>query len=341
MDNVPTVFIEKVCLLAFDSEFTAFLGEAEQISSHFGEVIAATGEKIHQLLVKVYLSDEKILVTGKSVAEPARHEPIFRTPLDELSLRFVTHFHVELLGSEKSDRDFGEDYYYDGHFYRHEPREAWTEVSSDRLLRLLRAIRPTGREGPHPARYDRHFRNHLKGVYIDAENYTCRKLLSLQLPFDSIHFEYTTECRREIENFLESSGPLYNIDIDYNTMEILTTRSIDFAVEKFVPLDGSCADLSGPLNRKQMEKLVLKCEMSDQKASICAGFDEYKDGMDITKLFDFDLLYSTWTITTPIEQFWTFHAQREDAQNRLHLEDLNGNGFTLYWRWNTSCFCKQ
>uniref|UniRef100_A0A1I7YXX7 FTH domain-containing protein n=1 Tax=Steinernema glaseri TaxID=37863 RepID=A0A1I7YXX7_9BILA len=281
MDTVPAVFMEKVCLLAFDSQSTGFLDEMKKIPSNFGRIAAAMPEKMHKLLVKVYLKDGKISVVGADVVNQRRN--LFsRTPLDKLNLNFVTHFRVELHSSFENDYDY---YGPLGDIYLKEPRDAWRDVTFDHLLRLLRAIRPTRRQGMHPFRYDPKFCNHLEGYYIEPEDDKfdfCRRLLTLQLPFDSVNFGDSPGFNHEIEEFLKTSGPLYNITVNNWVLSKLAPRCIDLIIDKFVPIYMGRLSLDTRLERKQLERLIVKCSMSDEDPVLDAGREEFDDVDDST-----------------------------------------------------------
>uniref|UniRef100_A0A1I7Y1E7 FTH domain-containing protein n=1 Tax=Steinernema glaseri TaxID=37863 RepID=A0A1I7Y1E7_9BILA len=111
----------------------------------------------------------------------------------------------------------------------------------------------------------------------------------MQLPVDTVDLQMRSEGGLEnVERFLENAGPLYNISCNIQNIK---PNTIDVLIDKFVPVDGGSFDLKQPLSKDQLERLVLKCEMSDKKVNVTVSPEGFTYGSDVTDFFDFDKHY--------------------------------------------------
>uniref|UniRef100_A0A1I7ZZE1 FTH domain-containing protein n=2 Tax=Steinernema glaseri TaxID=37863 RepID=A0A1I7ZZE1_9BILA len=265
MDAVPCLFIEHVCLCLRHRDN---LRESGKLPSLWGKVCSATIPKIHTLKILVNESKIKLYVAAHStslhrlledidfvsndVIELARM--ISATPLDSVEPKFITNFHIEPCHYEMKDFRYN-----------------WKEITLDKLERLIRFIRPTV-EHIHPSSFDQESSNFWR-ITAGREFYIYRKLLSMRLPVDSVSLviEHVSDMA-EVNEFFENSGPLYRVESD---AIFLKPNIVDAMIDKFVPVDGGEFILRQPLNKKQLERLVVKCEMSKKKVTLRTSRLEY------------------------------------------------------------------
>uniref|UniRef100_A0A1I7YH17 FBA_2 domain-containing protein n=1 Tax=Steinernema glaseri TaxID=37863 RepID=A0A1I7YH17_9BILA len=154
------------------------------------------------------------------------------------------------------------------------------------------------------------------------------KLLSIRLPVDWIELWINDdEHVKGAEEFFENAGPLYYVSCGIRRLKQST---IDAMIKKFVPLDGGSFSLSKKLCRKQLERLVVKCEMLEKKVtlSVCSKGRSKKSKKDVTDFFDFDKYYSINRVGKEL------FAVRQGARLELRVTHKFENRFE--WRWQAA-----
>uniref|UniRef100_A0A1I7ZJU8 Methyltransf_21 domain-containing protein n=1 Tax=Steinernema glaseri TaxID=37863 RepID=A0A1I7ZJU8_9BILA len=151
----------------------------------------------------------------------------------------------------------------------------------------------------------------------------------MRLPVDSVNLWIGVEEQQAAEEFFQNAGPLYHIVLDCSTGFILKRRTVDAMIDKFVPVDGGnfYLDVQTHLTREQLERLVLKCELSDKKVKIEMWPEGYTNYSKATDFFDFGKYYSTTK-----HEGRKLTARREGAKLELCVECwLEG---PIKWEWN-------
>uniref|UniRef100_A0A1I7Z7L0 Sulfotransfer_1 domain-containing protein n=1 Tax=Steinernema glaseri TaxID=37863 RepID=A0A1I7Z7L0_9BILA len=190
-------------------------------------------------------------------------------PLDSVDLNFVSLFTIETRWSVYL-------------------LNSWKEITPECLQRLVRFIKPTT-QGRHPVHYDKESSNSLLlAVYPNFNDGIIAKLFSLHLPVDAISLWVDENLKAELEAFCKTLGPLYKVK---SCRDSLTQNAVDALIEKFVPVDGGEFLLGQHLSKDQLEKLVVKCGMSDKKVGITVAKEDDRSD-DLTKFFNFEKYYS-------------------------------------------------
>uniref|UniRef100_A0A1I7Z3F7 Dimer_Tnp_hAT domain-containing protein n=1 Tax=Steinernema glaseri TaxID=37863 RepID=A0A1I7Z3F7_9BILA len=229
MDAVPWLFVESVCL-CLDRQS---LRESCKILSWWGNVSFATSKKIHTLRVFVGEHEGKLYAAARSTVDDD-------VPLESVDLKFTTNFSIE-----------------PHEWVEQLSSSIWKETTLDQLQMLINLIRPTT-ERRHPTRYDPESSSTLR---LDNSTWITKKLYSMRLPVDSVELSIETKKHQSAaEEFLDSTGPLYDITFWY-TYSSLKKSTVDALINKFVPVDGGFFSLGSQtrLTRDQLERLVLKC----------------------------------------------------------------------------------
>ncbi|KAK0429327.1 hypothetical protein QR680_011321 [Steinernema hermaphroditum] len=308
MDAVPTLFMEDVFIILGQRG----LSNAKQLSSPWSLEAEATQNKIHVLMVFTDFELGKILVTARPRIELCAVGGRNDVPLSSVDSKFITQFHVRDVNYN------GEDY----------PTE-WKEITLDHAQRLINVVRPKI-ERRKPLKYNRYDSNRLNITRIDAEKDKWdlgRTLLSMRLPVDDIYISNIDGYESEIEKFFENLGPLYNIWISHSAASNLSSRCFDLLCEKFVPTNGGILRFEKYVSREQLEKLVLKCEMSETKVYFEVMFADFEGERTLQKIFNFEKLYSK----TKFEEGY-FFALKEGAKLEVIVRDL---GAEVEWGWDT------
>uniref|UniRef100_A0A1I7YF67 DNA-directed DNA polymerase n=1 Tax=Steinernema glaseri TaxID=37863 RepID=A0A1I7YF67_9BILA len=224
--------------------------------------IVRASEKVKIHTLRVFVNEQ----AGKLYAAAATTQGDL-VPLDSVNLKFITNFTIS-------------SYHLDNN---------WKEVTLNQLQRLVQYIKPTT-EGRPPVRFDCESGNHL-GIFCTSTD-IYRKLLSMRLPVDSVLLRFNKqELQAAVEEFLESAGPLYYVSCDFIRLKQST---VDTLIDKFVPLDEGCFYMGGPtrLTKAQLERLVLKCEMSNKKIKIEVWPEGARGRFKVTDFFDFEKRYT-------------------------------------------------
>uniref|UniRef100_A0A1I7Y1L2 FCP1 homology domain-containing protein n=1 Tax=Steinernema glaseri TaxID=37863 RepID=A0A1I7Y1L2_9BILA len=133
------------------------------------------------------------------------------------------------------------------------------------------------------------------------------------------------EVQTVVEEFLESAEPFYDIAI-WCSGFVLKQSTVDALIDKFVPVDGGNFIFNPQrLNKEELEKLVVKCEMSDKKVCVTVPMNSARSD-DLTKLFDFEKYYSKMRISHS-----AITGIREGA--KLAMRAWNPNPNELYFDW--------
>uniref|UniRef100_A0A1I7YV45 F-box domain-containing protein n=1 Tax=Steinernema glaseri TaxID=37863 RepID=A0A1I7YV45_9BILA len=304
MDSVPPIFVESVCLL-LDRQS---LEDICKVACLWGEVSSATIRKIHFLRVFVEEEEGKLYAAALPCwnydTEEAAH-------LESVNLKFITNFIIKpnIVSDQVSS--------------------SWKEITLNDLQRLVRLITPTT-ERRHPLRYDNASCN---GLQLYKHTWITEKLISLQLPFDSVNLWIDgEELKAAVEEFFENAGPLYNVTIRY-TPSALKQSTVDTLIDKFVPADDGHfqLDITTLLTRKQLERLVLKCEMSDKRVMMYVWLEGATSSTNVTDFFEFDKYYSKKGV-----EDGKLIARREGAKLELRVFHLSSFGGEFMWRWDVS-----
>uniref|UniRef100_A0A1I7XYJ4 PEX-1N domain-containing protein n=1 Tax=Steinernema glaseri TaxID=37863 RepID=A0A1I7XYJ4_9BILA len=294
MDAVPQLFVQSVILCALDLNSVK---EGRKIPSLWGNVFSATSKKIHTLSV-IVCEKQKLYAAAKAICSSTL------VSLDRVDSKLIINFQIDATVVWDS-RSISREY---------------TEISLDGLQRLIRLICPTT-EGRQPVRYNKQSSNSLwLGHHIHSIN---GQLLSRQLPVDEVSlFTYIPE----VDVFFENAGPLYHV---YCSM-YLKPSTVDAMIEKFVPVDGGSFTLSEQtrLSREQLERLVLKCEMSKRKVTVTVFPQGVTESSEITDFFDFNKYYSTKVV-----QLYEVVAIREGTELTMWVQWLTRARGELQWRW--------
>uniref|UniRef100_A0A1I7ZST6 NmrA domain-containing protein n=1 Tax=Steinernema glaseri TaxID=37863 RepID=A0A1I7ZST6_9BILA len=298
MDAVPPIFVESVCLILDRESFQA----GGKIDFMWGEVSAGTSEKIHTLRVigdgdtgRVYAAAQPLLCDDYLGA----------VPVGSVNLKFITRFCIQS--------------------YCDDLPNSYKEIPLDQVEKLVRLIKPTT-EGRPPLRYKFGSSNYMT---LTAPTWISKELISMRLPVDSVNMWIDGEdFQAAAEEFFKSAGPLYHIHVFCYSGALLKQSTIDTMIDKFIPVDGGKFSLSGDarLTTKQLERIVLKCEMSDKKVKIVVMPEGATCSSKVTDFFDFDKYYSTKNI-----EGGKIRAVREGANLEVRVE-RSYYGF-LEWEW--------
>uniref|UniRef100_A0A1I7YQ30 FTH domain-containing protein n=1 Tax=Steinernema glaseri TaxID=37863 RepID=A0A1I7YQ30_9BILA len=259
MDSVPSLFVESVCLCL---ERWSIRRNC-RISSIWGEVSSSTFKKIHTLQVFVREQEGKFYAAAQPIVSWNYDKAV---PVDSVNLKFITNFRIETETLTDHNNN-------------------WKEISVDKLRRLCEFIKPMT-EGTPPVHYDNEYCNKIN---IGMTSWITRKLLSLRLHVDCVDlWVLREEFLSDAEEFLQNAGPLYDITI-YCRPFVLKHSTVDALIDKFVPVDGSRFTLFGKncVTKGQLERLVLKCEMSNKKVTIEILSESFTDSPKMTDFFDF------------------------------------------------------
>uniref|UniRef100_A0A1I7YAF2 SHSP domain-containing protein n=1 Tax=Steinernema glaseri TaxID=37863 RepID=A0A1I7YAF2_9BILA len=109
-------------------------------------------------------------------------------------------------------------------------------------------------------------------------------------------------------------------------MHQVVESTMDAMIDKFVPVDGGSFRLKQALNREQLERLVLKCEMSEKKVTIEMPPETYTPSSKVTDFFDFDKYYSKKEYNRG-----NLTAVRDGANLQLCVESVGLGSFR--WQW--------
>uniref|UniRef100_A0A1I7ZD46 Inositol-pentakisphosphate 2-kinase n=1 Tax=Steinernema glaseri TaxID=37863 RepID=A0A1I7ZD46_9BILA len=276
MNTVPRIFIERVGVCLDRSSFL----RNRKISSTWGRVFSATGKKVHTLSVLVDEDGDQLYAAAlpawsddldedgdqlHTAALPAWSDDSDKAiPLDNVKLKFITNFRIESLDRNNS-----------GSCASSSPRRK--EGARCAMTTNVLEINHTSDHRPISLSHWRRSTFSLArlqsfghGTQADTSCNVGIQLLSMRLPVDSVELLYRKGERAETEDFFQNTGPLYFIDY---LSDGLKASTVDAIIENYVPVDGGSFSLDGNtyLTRKQLERLVLKCEMSDQKVKI-GGF---------------------------------------------------------------------
>uniref|UniRef100_A0A1I7YIW4 SH2 domain-containing protein n=1 Tax=Steinernema glaseri TaxID=37863 RepID=A0A1I7YIW4_9BILA len=274
MDTVPPLFIESVCLRLQNRRS---LWTSSEIGSIWGEVSFASRAKIYTLRVIVKGAARKLYATAQNVHS---WEPERAVPLDRVNLTSIINFYVDEV-------------------YNNRPLpSSWKEISLDELERLAHFISPTGYER-RPIHYDDGSSNKLHLRHM-ATNPITGKLLLMRLPVDSVTLSIFGGNEAEVDEFFEHVGPLYDVSIMYSvsTRPALQQSTVDVIIDKFVPVYNGGLLLHKTITREQLERLVVKCEMSGEQVGLNLVHDDPEERWDAMELFDFDR-YRWVTVEVP------------------------------------------
>uniref|UniRef100_A0A1I7ZL61 Three-Cys-motif partner protein TcmP n=1 Tax=Steinernema glaseri TaxID=37863 RepID=A0A1I7ZL61_9BILA len=292
MDTVPRLFMERVCF---------YLGhrarnESCNIPAPWGGICSATRRKIYTLLIAVDKHKSNFWVAARPVL-PEKEKYVKAVPLDGVDLKFLRNFqpvlpekekYIKLVPLDDVDLKFLRNFQL-GTLYN--LTSSFKEITLEALQKLVRFIKPAKKEA-HPVRYEQESSNHF--WLLSDTSHTIKKLLSTRLPVDSIYLSTYIGYVPELQEFFEHVGPLYKVDIiDFS--HTFRKSMIDVMIDKYYPVDGGSFSFNMPLTRNQLERLVLKCEMSDKKVKLTVRSEEGKElrpSDDITKMFDFDKYYT-------------------------------------------------
>uniref|UniRef100_A0A1I7YGW9 F-box domain-containing protein n=1 Tax=Steinernema glaseri TaxID=37863 RepID=A0A1I7YGW9_9BILA len=296
MNSVPQIFVESVCL-CLDRRS---IRESCKILSWWGQVFSAFSKKIHTLYVFVDKQEGRLYAAAETILRDL-------VPLDSVDPKFITNFRTLQ--------------------YREGYSNDWKEITLNQLQRLVRFIKPTT-EGRPPVCYALESCNE---IYFTSFHSTGigRKLLSMRLPVNSVFlWPSLEEDQAAAEEFLENTGPLYHITIRY-THSALKQSTVDALIDKFVPVDGGSFRVTEYTNftRDQLEKLVLKCEMSDKKVKIEVCPEGFTETSKVTDFFDFDKHYSKKKVEKK-----GITASRDGAQLLLRVRRYDD---ALIWKWDS------
>uniref|UniRef100_A0A1I7ZED3 F-box C protein n=1 Tax=Steinernema glaseri TaxID=37863 RepID=A0A1I7ZED3_9BILA len=256
MDLVPPIFVESVSLLSNHKSLQA----SGKIDFMWGQASLFTLQKIYTLRVFVDETEEKLYAVARA---PISNRMV---PLHSVDLKFITNFHIS------THNNLGV------------LSEKWKEITFNELQRLIHFIRPTT-ETRLPVRHDKGCCNKLN---LEHSGQITRNLLSFPLPVDTVDLLIREqEFLPVAEEFFQNSGPLYSITIWCGNFA-LNQSTVDALIENFVPVDGGNFALYGNtrFTKEQLERLILKCEMSVKKVRLrihpkCSTWS-----------FDFDKYYS-------------------------------------------------
>uniref|UniRef100_A0A1I7YD42 Beta-galactosidase n=1 Tax=Steinernema glaseri TaxID=37863 RepID=A0A1I7YD42_9BILA len=210
--------------------------------------------------------------------------------LDTVDLTFITNFDIR------------------SHFSNgRKLPSSWKEITPDKLQKLVRFINPTT-EGGHPVRYHWESSNRLDLTGFPGD--ITRELISLKLPVDSIWIG--KDLGAEPHELFRNAGPLYKVSCGSLNLD---ERTLDAMIDKFVPVDDGSFTLKTPLSKKQLETLVVKCEMSDTKGMIRVRPEGSPSTSEITDVFDFDRYYSWVEVEGGV-----LTAVREGAAHKLRVK---------------------
>uniref|UniRef100_A0A1I7Y952 Fe-S_biosyn domain-containing protein n=1 Tax=Steinernema glaseri TaxID=37863 RepID=A0A1I7Y952_9BILA len=163
---------------------------------------------------------------------------------------------------------------------------------------------------------------------IEDSSRISRNLLSLRLPVDTVDlYIRKEESLLAVEQFLESTGPLYSMNISCRNC-VVKQSTVDSLIEKFLPVDGSRFTVGGNIHlaKEQLERLILKCELSDKKMEIEVSPEGSTDSSKVTDFFDFDKYYPRKAV-----QVRKVTATREGAKSEVLVEFLTDA--YIRWEW--------
>uniref|UniRef100_A0A1I7YE91 FBA_2 domain-containing protein n=1 Tax=Steinernema glaseri TaxID=37863 RepID=A0A1I7YE91_9BILA len=299
MNAVPRIFIESVCL-CLDH---ASLWRSGRIPSLWGEVTRSTRAKIHTLCVSVNEPAGRLF----AAARPTNYFYSLKyVPLDRVDLKFINNFRIASDWVRSSD-----------------PSSSWKEISLENLQRLVRFIRPTTEGRPPLLSGDEPvFSLKLRR----SSNIIIRNIFSLRLPVVFIHLWFASDMNAELEKFLENTGPLYQVACNVRPLKPSTVNAL---IRRFVPVDGGIFKLYHYLTREQLERLVLKCEISGKKVTLKVWLQGYYSSWDTTDFFGLEMYYPKRRIEGgPYGEICT---TRKGARLQLRVR---AEGASLRWKWS-------
>uniref|UniRef100_A0A1I7Z0W3 Tudor domain-containing protein n=1 Tax=Steinernema glaseri TaxID=37863 RepID=A0A1I7Z0W3_9BILA len=302
MDRVPRLFMERVALcLDFDS-----VQEGRMVSFPWGNAFISAKYNIHTLCI--YVGDEN---TKKlyAVAQPTWSDcDIKAVPFDSVHQKFITHFKIEPI-MPWSNR-----------------LRTWREISLVQMQRLVRSIGSSLSLGPseqrHPLRYNEKSSNCLR--LHRSNQWITQELLSLRVPIVSVYIESDIDPH-VAEDFFRNTGPLYHAIHQRN----LPSSTLDALINNFVPVDGGRLNLMSLLSKEQLERLVMKCEMSGRMVSLQVSAEKGSIHSYVTDFFDFDKFYSLKQVRQR-----SLVAFREGADVEVYVSMY---GYSrLEWHWQSA-----
>ncbi|KAK0405927.1 hypothetical protein QR680_018268 [Steinernema hermaphroditum] len=298
MNTVPALFMEDVFIVLGSWDLYC----AKWLSAPWSRVAEATKTKIHVLMAFLHFESGKVLVTARQRCDLYETHLDCNVPLNSVDSKFITQFHV---------RDISFDF--------EESPSPWKEITLEQLKHLINAVRPT--ERTKPLRCDRYDTNRLYINMLLAEKDTWglgRRLFSMRLPVDCVHLRTIEGYDKEIERFLETTGPLFRVSVD--------SVRFDLLFDKFVPIDRGVFLFRGEVNRHQLERLVMKCEMSGAEVRFEVDFYDFEGERSLENIFDFKKIYSKtrWEEDCLV-------AHREGSELELYAQYYDD---VLDWCWN-------
>uniref|UniRef100_A0A1I7YCU3 Brix domain-containing protein n=1 Tax=Steinernema glaseri TaxID=37863 RepID=A0A1I7YCU3_9BILA len=170
----------------------------------------------------------------------------------------------------------------------------------------------------------------------------------MRLPVDSVDLWLTTEkIQAAAEEFFKSTGPLYRIIITY-THSPLKPSTVDAMIKKFVPVNfGRFILLQRTrLTKDQLEKLILKCEMSRKPLMVMVRPEGVTSNSKVTDFFNFDKHYSKKVVKEGVVtanregakleslvkvKRGAVTASRKEAELELRVNFRNGDVLCCSW----------
>uniref|UniRef100_A0A1I7Y145 Cilia- and flagella-associated protein 61 n=1 Tax=Steinernema glaseri TaxID=37863 RepID=A0A1I7Y145_9BILA len=214
-----------------------------------------SNKQLERLVLKCVQSDKEVSVylypegATKSSVIYAVAQPTFSAqivPLHSVELKFITNFSIT---------------------YESMPgtTSSYKEITVDKLQRLMHFMNPK-KKRRHPVQYDSKSTNYLR-LSVTTPNRIYRELLTMRLPIESLEMPTIFELMDEVEAFLEITWSLYRFYCAC-TSRYFEQSTVDALIDTFIPTDGGSFSLTQPLSKDQLERLVVKCEMSDRKVRI-------------------------------------------------------------------------
>ncbi|KAK0406519.1 hypothetical protein QR680_018622 [Steinernema hermaphroditum] len=129
---------------------------------------------------------------------------------------------------------------------------------------------------------------------------------------DEIHLGVIEGYKNEIEQFVETAGLLFYVSIrDFTSKSV----SFDLLFDSFVPIDGGFFIFEGKASRHQLERLPMKCDMSETAVRFEVCFVNFDGERALGNMFNLSK-YSQ----TRLEKDWLV-AYREESELELHIRD--------------------
>ncbi|KAK0406516.1 hypothetical protein QR680_018620 [Steinernema hermaphroditum] len=134
----------------------------------------------------------------------------------------------------------------------------------------------------------------------------------MRFPVDEIHLGVIEGYKNEIEQFVETAGLLFYVSIrDFTSKSV----SFDLLFDSFVPIDGGFFIFEGKASRHQLERLPMKCDMSETAVRFEVCFVNFDGERALGNMFNLSK-YSQ----TRLEKDWLV-AYREESELELHIRD--------------------